>query len=104
MGKKFNNKMVIEVDGRTYVLTATTDFQGAMICYSIREVVRPTWKIFRTCYCEGGSFWTGEYPTIEDGLRTMLGQYLFEEQVREGNRKKIEEFLNRGGFDKSTPM
>ena len=96
MGNKINNKLVVEKDGRTYELTATADFHGAMICYSINEVVRSKWRFFRTRYCEGGSFWTADYPTVREGLLAMLDKYLYEEWVLEGNRKKIEEFLNRG--------
>jgi hypothetical protein len=79
-------------DGRTFEFDAYTEFGGAMVCYSIYEVVRPKWKIFRTRYCDDGAFWISEYPTIKEGLRTGLGYYLARERTDAENRKKFEDF------------
>lgn len=79
-------------DGRTFEFDAYTEFGGAMVCYSIYEVVRPTWKIFRTRHCDYGSFWITEYPSVKEGLRVMLGRYLETERTDAENRKKFEDF------------
>ncbi len=79
-------------DGRTFEFTAHPDFQGCMTSYEIREVVRPTWKIFRTRHCKSGHFWTEDYSTIKEGLLAMLGIYLEQETIDKSNRKKFEDF------------
>ena len=89
-------------DGRTFEFDAYTDFDGAMVCYSIYEVVRPKWKIFRTRYCKHGCFWITDYPSIKEGLRKMLGYYLEEERTDAENRKKFEDFEK--GLDKSAKL
>lgn len=79
-------------DGRTFEFDVYTDFGGIMVCYSIYEVVRPKWKIFRTRYCDDGSFWITDYDSIKEGLRAMLGHYLEEERFKAEIRKKFEDF------------
>lgn len=87
-------KAVFTSNNRTFEITAHTDFNGAMIDYMIWEVVRPKWKIFRTRYFAGGSFWIEDFPTVREGLQHALDEFLAEEKRDQENKKKFEDFEN----------
>lgn len=89
-----NKRTVTLKSGRTFELSAHRDFHGAMICYSIDEVVRPSWKIFRTKYCDSGMFWLSDFDSVEDGLLCQLSKYLESEQYDLENLKKYQDFVN----------
>ena len=89
-----NKRTVTLKSGRTFELSANMDFHGAMICYSIDEVVRPSWKIFRTKYRDSGMFWLADFDSVEDGLLRQLAKYLDSEQYDLENLKKYQDFVN----------
>ena len=71
-------KMIISYDNRTFEAYVGSLGLG-LAEVSFYEVVRPTWKIFRTklpCY---KSFWISDYPTIKEGVYAMLENYLADE-------------------------
>lgn len=74
-------KMQIAENGRVFEA-----FVGSMGCHLIEvtfyEVVRPTWKIFRTKFFPFGSrmFSVDEYENIIDGVRSCLLRVIAEEE------------------------
>lgn len=61
-----------------------------MCVVSIYEVVRPSWKIFRTSYQDSKSFWLSDYNTITQGVEKMVECLLAREKEEEERRIKWE--------------
>lgn len=66
----------------------TVGFCGTMADVSVREVIRPNWKLFRTrkIYCS--SFWVYDYPDLEVAAKRMLDFALEKEEDEKALHKK----------------
>ena len=80
-------------DGKEYEIYTHQDFNGAMVCGNIYEVVRPTWKIFRTSYCKHFCFWTSDFETVREGVEFCFANYFEELQRTAENYKKYDDFV-----------
>ena len=85
--------------GKEYEIHTYQDFNGAMVCGNIYEVVRPTWKIFRTSYCNHFCFWISDFPTVQEGVDFCFDDYIAGVFLIQENYRKYEEFEK--GIDKS---
>lgn len=74
---------IIKINGRTFECHYSPEFHGVMCAVSIYEVVRPTWKIFRTSYKAYKTFWVNDYETIYKGIVAMVVAYLEDEADKE---------------------
>lgn len=83
-------KKIIEKEGRTFECHLSSEFQGSMCVVSIYEVVRPSWRIFRTSYQSTKSFWIDEYDTIMQGVEKMVDYLLAYEKEEAKRRAKWE--------------
>ena len=88
--------MVIHVDNRTFELYISPSCVSGMAEVSIYEVVRPSWKIFRSRHFNGGSFWVEDYDTIADGAYDLLAYYLDKERSANKLAEKWREFTKGG--------
>ena len=64
-----------------------------MASVTIWEVVRPTWKIFRTKYYNSKYFWIDDYDSIEMGVLASLQYFLdieHEQNIRANKWKAFE--------------
>lgn len=61
---------------------------------SVYEVVRPTWKLFRTRYFGHKWFFLDDYSTVEEGLKAGLAQLLTEEKEETERDEKVAKFFN----------
>lgn len=59
---------------------------------SIEELVRPHWKFFRYRYHATRSFFTSDYPSIDEAVKTMLARTLQRENERDKAAKDFENF------------
>jgi hypothetical protein len=82
-------------DGRSFEFKVHRDFNGAMVCCDIAEIVHPERRFFRTRYLCHKSFWIADYPTVEEGLKNCLAHYLADEREWQENNKKFENFEKR---------
>lgn len=83
-------KKIVEKEGRTFECHLSSEFQGYMCVVSIYEVVRPSWRIFRTSYQGQKSFWIEDYETIMQGVEKMVDYLLASEKEEEERRAKWE--------------
>lgn len=83
-------KKIVEKEGRIFECRLSSEFQGSMCVVSIYEVVRPSWKIFRTSYQGSKSFWLSDYDTIAQGVEKMVDYLLAYEKEEEERRIKWE--------------
>lgn len=65
--------------GREFEAYLTPEFSGRMCAVSLYEVVRPSWKIFRTKYRTYKTFWVSDYATIKEGIYAIIDGYLADE-------------------------
>ncbi len=88
------NKNTYIINGRTFevVTVMVAGFKGALAESYIYEVIRPSWKIFRTRIIDSKSFWIDEYDTIEQGVKKMLALVLKEEGDEIIQRLKWQDF------------
>lgn len=86
-------------NGKEYEIHTHQDFNGAMVCGNIYEVVRPNWKIFRTSYCHHFCFWISDFPTVQEGVDFCFDDYIAGVFLIQENYRKYEEFEK--GIDKS---
>ena len=77
--------------GKQYEITVSVDEFNA-IWISVSEVVRPTWKIFRTRYIDSTVFFIDDYETILEGEVAMLDAILQKEKEEKERRQKWAEF------------
>lgn len=80
--------------GKQYEITVSVDEFNA-IWVSVSEVVRPTWKIFRTHYIDRRLKFVEDFDCVEDAVNTAFLQIMFQEKKEEETRKKIEEFRKK---------
>lgn len=66
--------------GREFEVYLTPEVSGKMCAVSIYEVVRPSWKIFRTKYRTYKTFWLSDYATIKEGIYACIDGYLANEE------------------------
>ena len=70
----------INVKNREFEVYLSSEFHGHMCCVSIYEIVRPTWKIFRTTYRAYKTFWISDFETIKEGVCAMIDSYIIDEE------------------------
>ena len=80
--------------GKQYEITVSIDEFNA-IWVSVSEVIRPTWKIFRTRYIDHRVKFIEDFKCVEDAVNTAFLQIMFQEKKDEETRKKIEEFKKK---------
>ena len=77
--------------GKQYEITVSFDeFQTVWV--SVSEVVRPTWKIFRTRYIDRRLKFLDEFDSVEHAVNVSFCQIMVIEKQKADNRKKIKEF------------
>ena len=81
-------KITVVKQGRTFECYTSADLSGKMCTVNIYEVVRPTWKIFRTRYKDSRGFWVDDYDTLQEGIDKMLDTFLKWEQEEAERRMK----------------
>lgn len=63
--------------------------------FSVYEVIRPAWKIFRSGFfplcC--GWFFIDDYPSIEDGIKERIAHVLQEEIEEVERNRKVNEYF-----------
>lgn len=89
-------KTTIIKQGRTFECYPSAECGGKMCMVNILEVVRPTWKIFRTSYKDSRGFWIDDYDTLQEGIDKMLDHFLQWEQ-EEAERKEKWGALEKNG-------
>ena len=77
--------------GKQYEITVSVDEFDA-VWVSVSEVVRPTWKIFRTRYIDHRVKFLDDFKCVEDAVNTSFLQIMLQEKEKADNRKKIKEF------------
>ena len=77
--------------GKQYEITVSVD-EFDLVWISVSEVVRPTWKIFRTRYIDRRLKSLDEFQSVEDAVNTAFLQIMVQEKQKADNRKKIKEF------------
>lgn len=92
-----NRTDVFEYRGRTFEVVTVMEagFHGAMAAAHIYEVIRPSWKIFRTRWLDTKNFWVDDYNTIAEGAERMLCRLLAAEDKDKEVMEKWENFLNK---------
>lgn len=88
---------VYDYCGRTFKVVTVMEagFHGAMASAHIYEVIRPSWKFFRTRWLDTVSFWVSDYDTIAEGVEMMLCRFLDKEYNDKETMKKWEDFTNK---------
>lgn len=77
--------------GKQYEITVSVD-EFDTVWVSVSEVIRPTWKIFRTRYIDRRLKFLSEFNSVEDAVNTSFLQIMLQEKQKADNRKKIKEF------------
>lgn len=80
--------------GKQYEITVSVDEFNA-IWVSVSEVVRPTWKIFRTRYIDHRVKFIEDFKCVEDAVNKAFLQIMLQKKKDEETRKKIEEFQKK---------
>ena len=89
------NKIYREYQSRQFELLVNPEFHGAMIDVVILEIM-PNRKFFKKRWLDTRSTWTSAHKSIVAGAEHLLAVYLQEEARRDRERKKWENFENRG--------
>ena len=84
-------KKTVVIDNREFECHINSEFCGHACAVSIYEVVRPSWKIFRTTYRAYKVFWIDEFPSVKEGIQKMVKIYLNEENEENKIRLKWKE-------------
>ena len=79
-----------EFKGRQFELNVWFEF--GCVWVSMYEVIRPTWKIFRTRYIDRRLKFLDDFQSVEDAVNTSFLQIMLQEKQKADNRKKIKEF------------
>ena len=80
--------------GKQYEITVSVD-EFNVIWVSVSEVVRPTWKIFRTRYIDHRVKFIEDFKCVEDAVNKAFLQIMLQKKKDEETRKKIEEFQKK---------
>lgn len=75
-----SNKITIKKDNRIFEAYVSSTFPN-MVDIEFYEVVRPSWKIFRTKFFPFYSTWffPSDFKTIEEGIKFFLDRGLMKE-------------------------
>lgn len=84
-------KIKREYLGKQYEITVNIDEFNA-IWISVSEVIRPTWKIFRTRYIDHRIKFVEDYESVENAISIAFSQIMLQEKKEEETRNKIKEF------------
>lgn len=94
MRNPFKPNKIYTIDNRTFECYVASE-GDAWVSVTVWEVVRPTWKIFRTKYYDSKYFRIDNYDSIEMGVLDSL-QYLLEVEDKQNQRiAKWKEFERR---------
>ena len=74
--------------GKKYEITVSVDEFNA-IWVLVSEVVRPTWKMFRTRYIDRRVKFLEDFDCVEDAVNTAFLQIMLQEKREEETRKKL---------------
>jgi hypothetical protein len=77
--------------GKQYEIIVSVD-EFDTVWVSVSEVIRPTWKIFRTRYIDRRLKFLDDFHSVEDAVNTSFLQIMAQEKQKADNRKKIKEF------------
>lgn len=96
-------KVILNRDNRTFEAYVNMNY-GSMVEISFYEVIRPTWKIFRTKFFPFYSTWfcAEDYNSIMDGVETCLTEGFHEEALEQSIENKWKEFEKT--IDKSSKV
>jgi hypothetical protein len=84
-------KITRTFQGKPYEITVSIDeFQTVWV--SVSEVVRPTWKIFRTRYIDHRVKFIEDFDSVTDAVNVSFLQIMIQEKQKADSRKKIKEF------------
>lgn len=81
-------KIDVRREHRLFECHYSSEFSGRMCAVSIYEIVRPTWKIFKSAYRKYITFWVDDYETVKKGIVAMVEGYLDDEKENEKIREK----------------
>ena len=90
---KITNR-IYTIGNRTFECYASPE-GSAMVSVTIWEVVRPTWKIFRTRFYDSKCFWIDDYDSIEMGILASLQYFLDKEHEQNLRANKWKAFEGR---------
>ena len=71
--------------GKQYEIKVTFD-EFDTVWVSVSEVVRPTWKIFRTRYIDHRLRFLDDFNCVEDVVNTSFLQIMLQEKQKADNR------------------
>ena len=71
-------KIKKEFLGKRYEILVSVD-EFDMVWVSVSEVVRPTWKIFRTRYIDRRLKFLSDFKCVEDAVNTSFLQIMLQE-------------------------
>lgn len=84
-------KIIKEHCGKQYEIRVSIDEWNA-VWVSVSEIVRPTWKIFRTRFIDHRIKFLDAFKSVEDAVNTSFLQIMLEEKKNEETREKIKKF------------
>ena len=90
----FKPDKIYKIDNRTFECYVNPD-GNSMVSVDIWEVVRPTWKFFRTKFYDSTYFWIDDYDSIEMGVLASLQYFLDKERKQNIRFAKWQEFEGR---------
>lgn len=98
-----SSKVIIKKDNRIFEAYVSSTFPN-MVDVEFYEVVRPSWKIFRTKFFSFYSinFYISEFETIEDGIKFFLNKALTKEAEENAKMTKWQTFEK--SLDKTIEM
>ena len=67
-------------------------FEFGCIWVSMYEVIRPTWKLFRTRYIDKRIRFLEEFDSVEEAIEDAFASMISKIKTEEETRKKIKEF------------
>ena len=67
-------------------------FEFGCVWVSMYEVIRPTWKLFRTRYIDKRIRFLEEFDSVEDAIEDAFTSMISKLKTEEEVRKKIKEF------------
>lgn len=96
-------KVILNRDNRTFEAYVNMSYSN-IVDVSFYEVIRPTWKIFRTKFFPFYSTWfyIKDYNSIMDGVETCLTEGFHEEALEQSIENKWKEFEKT--IDKSSKV
>ncbi len=98
-----SKKVIIKKDNRIFEAYVSSTFPN-VVDVTFYEVVRPSWKIFRTKFFPFYSteFYSSKVETIEDGIKYSLNKALIKEAEENAKMTKWQTFEK--ALDKTIEM